>query len=99
MDLYIVTFNELNLVDERRKKLRQKTWKCFEELYALAMTNAIGVSNYMIPHLEEIAQVHSMMPLVNQVIIPVWFRHTFFLTCLKKERKLFNETVVDTSFV
>ena len=45
---------------------RIETWKALERLYKDGKTRAIGVSNYVIRHLEEIFSHSSITPAVNQ---------------------------------
>ncbi|OHD72576.1 MAG: glyoxal reductase [Spirochaetes bacterium RBG_13_68_11] len=43
------------------------TWRAMEKLYADGRVRAIGVSNFKVHHLEELAKTASVMPAVNQV--------------------------------
>lgn len=43
------------------------TWKIFEEIYRSGRARAIGVSNFLQHHLEEIFNIAEIMPMVNQV--------------------------------
>jgi len=43
------------------------TWRALETLYRQERVRAIGVSNFMIPHLEELLAVADIKPMVNQV--------------------------------
>jgi len=43
------------------------TWRALEEIYSKGQVRAIGVSNFQIHHLEDIAAVSSIVPVVNQV--------------------------------
>ncbi|MBS3974176.1 MAG: aldo/keto reductase [Actinobacteria bacterium] len=43
------------------------TWRALEELYADGRVRAIGVSNFLSAHLEELAKVANIAPMVNQV--------------------------------
>jgi len=45
----------------------KETWKLFEEIYRSGRARAIGVSNFLIHHLEELFTVTEIMPMVNQV--------------------------------
>ncbi len=47
--------------------LRQESWKALEKIYSEGRCRAIGVSNYMIRHLEEMKQYAEIIPAVNQV--------------------------------
>lgn len=74
VDLYLVHFPKvvrLNVSDAQNQKIRENTWACLEELYDNGRVNAIGVSNFTIQHLDEIANNHSVMPTVNQVPISI----------------------------
>jgi len=42
-------------------------WKVFEELYAEGKVRAIGVSNFLVHHLEELLSKSKVVPAVNQV--------------------------------
>lgn len=42
-------------------------WKTFEKLYRSGRIRAIGVSNHMIPHLEELLRHAEIVPAVNQI--------------------------------
>ena len=43
------------------------TWKALEKLYGEGLVRAIGVSNFQIRHLEDLAAVANIRPMVNQV--------------------------------
>ena len=43
------------------------TWRALEKLYAEGRIRAIGVSNFKVHHLEELAKTASVLPAVNQV--------------------------------
>jgi len=43
------------------------TWQALEELYADGRVRAIGVSNFLSAHLEELAKVANIAPMLNQV--------------------------------
>ncbi len=46
---------------------RKETWKALEPLYNEGKCKAIGVSNYMKPHLEELVEHATVVPAVNQI--------------------------------
>ena len=46
---------------------RNKTWKMFEKFLEEGKCRAIGVSNFMVRHLEELLKQSKAMPAVNQV--------------------------------
>lgn len=57
---------------------RVETWKAMEALYEKGLCRAIGVSNYMVSHLEEILNCCSVKPAVNQLeLSPYNYRSRF----------------------
>lgn len=46
---------------------RLASWSVLEELHAEGRARAIGVSNFMVPHLEELAAHATVLPHVNQI--------------------------------
>ena len=47
--------------------LRKETWKALERILKDGKARAIGVSNYMVPHLEELLASAEVVPAVNQI--------------------------------
>ncbi len=45
----------------------RETWRALEKLYSQGKARAIGVSNFLVHHLEELAQASTVKPAVNQV--------------------------------
>lgn len=45
----------------------EKTWQVMEEIYQSGRAKAIGVSNFLIPHLQDILKNGSIVPAVNQI--------------------------------
>ena len=43
------------------------TWKAMEELYKEGRIRAIGISNFLVRHIEELLKTASIVPMVNQV--------------------------------
>jgi diketogulonate reductase-like aldo/keto reductase len=58
---------DLFLVHWPVKGKTPETWRALEKLYAQGKVRAIGVSNFLIHHLEELSRVSSVAPAVNQV--------------------------------
>jgi diketogulonate reductase-like aldo/keto reductase len=44
-----------------------RSWQALEELHRAGRIRAIGVSNYMIPHLDELLAAAAIVPAVNQI--------------------------------
>ena len=51
---------------EKARQLRLDSWRALVKLYEEGKCKAIGVSNYMTRHLNEIVEAKLMMPMVNQ---------------------------------
>ena len=58
LDLYLIHWP---------KKLNAETWKAMEELYREGKIKAIGVSNFLQHHLEELLKTAEIIPMVNQI--------------------------------
>ena len=62
-----LSYVDLYLIHWPVEGLRNESWKAFETLLKEGECRAIGVSNYMIWHLEELLNNLSTVPAVNQV--------------------------------
>ncbi len=58
LDLYLIHWPQNNLTFE--------TWKAMEELYEKGIIRAIGVCNFLIPHLKRLMENSRIKPMVNQ---------------------------------
>jgi len=58
---------DLYLVHWPIEKKRLQTWKALERIYEEGRARAIGVSNFLVHHLEELAEHSGIVPAVNQV--------------------------------
>ena len=58
---------DLYLVHWPVKGCYQETWQAMEEIYRSGRARAIGVSNFMVHHLEDILGASQIVPAVNQV--------------------------------
>jgi len=62
-----LSYIDLYLIHWPVEGLRNETWRAMETLQKEGKCRAIGVSNYMIWHLEELLRSSSTVPAVNQV--------------------------------
>lgn len=53
--------------DQTQVNLRHQTWRALEALQAEGKVRSIGVSNFLIHHLEKLLQIASVTPSVNQI--------------------------------
>jgi diketogulonate reductase-like aldo/keto reductase len=49
------------------KGKHHEAWRAMEKIYRSGQAKAIGVSNYMIPHLDELLPAAEILPVVNQI--------------------------------
>lgn len=55
------------MTTENWKELNIETWKAFEKLYTQKKVRSIGVSNFMVQHLEALLPNIEIYPMVNQI--------------------------------
>ncbi|MHA1915722.1 MAG: aldo/keto reductase [Promethearchaeota archaeon] len=90
--------------------LRNETWRALENIYEQGKVRAIGVSNFTIPHLEELLESTKSIPVVNQIeFSPFLFQKELMDYCqakniaveaytpLTRGRKFNNKVVADIS--
>ena len=58
---------DLYLIHWPVKNCYQQTWQVMQEIYQSGRAKAIGVSNFMIHHLEDILRDSQIVPAVNQI--------------------------------
>jgi diketogulonate reductase-like aldo/keto reductase len=58
---------DLYLIHWPKGELSVETWKALEEIYARGRVKAIGVSNFLVHHLEMLLPHCKIVPMVNQV--------------------------------
>ncbi|XP_024908174.1 uncharacterized oxidoreductase ZK1290.5-like, partial [Cynoglossus semilaevis] len=66
-DLYMLHWPDSMQPGRSNRELRAEAWRALEELYKEGLCRSIGVSNFMIPHLEQLMQDCTIVPHVNQV--------------------------------
>lgn len=67
LDLYLIHWPLPEVGYEHWKELDLETWRAMEELYRSGKVRAIGVSNFLPHHLENLMQHSSVAPMVNQI--------------------------------
>ncbi|XP_056452241.1 uncharacterized oxidoreductase ZK1290.5-like [Gadus chalcogrammus] len=66
-DLYLMHWPEGQQNGLSNREVRAGTWRALQELYDQGVCRAIGVSNFLVPHLEQLKEDCSVLPHVNQV--------------------------------
>ncbi|XP_035276395.1 uncharacterized oxidoreductase ZK1290.5 isoform X1 [Anguilla anguilla] len=67
LDLFLMHWPDCMVAGRSNREVRAETWRALEELYDDGVCRAIGVSNFLIPHLEELKEDCGIIPHVNQV--------------------------------
>lgn len=67
MDLYLIHWPVIEEHKDRYKEDIIETWQAFEKLYKEGKIRSIGVSNFMIEHLDIIINNTDLVPMVNQI--------------------------------
>lgn len=60
------SYLDLYLIHWPQSELTFETWKAMEELYEKGLIRAIGVCNFLIPHLKRLIENSRIKPMVNQ---------------------------------
>ena len=92
VDLYLIHWPTASGNRENFESInkREETWKAMEEIYKSGKAKAVGVSNYMINHLEEMKLYATIQPAVNQVEFhPFLFKEDLLNYC--KENNIILE--------
>jgi diketogulonate reductase-like aldo/keto reductase len=76
---------DLLLMHFPRTETRQEAWAEMEKLYKDGRAKSIGVSNFMINHLEELLTKSKVIPAVNQVELHVYLQQPELLDFCKKQ--------------
>ncbi|XP_062973668.1 uncharacterized oxidoreductase ZK1290.5-like isoform X3 [Elgaria multicarinata webbii] len=56
LDLYLVHWPDAQVPGKSNRKVRAETWRAMEELYEKGFCRSIGVSNFLIDHLEQLKE-------------------------------------------
>ena len=81
-----VDYIDLYLIHWPVKEKRKDSWKAFEKIYESGYCKSIGVSNYMINHLEELFSYANIIPAINQVEFSPYAYHKELLNfCIKNK--------------
>lgn len=67
LDLYLMHWPNPKKFRDRWQEVDAETWKAFEELYEEGRIKAIGVSNFLVRHLEPLLESAKIVPMVNQL--------------------------------
>lgn len=75
VDLYLIHWPASPFYHDDWKQKNADTWRAFEKLYREGRIRAIGVSNFMPRHLDELLKTAEIMPMVDQIEFhPGWIQ-------------------------
>lgn len=67
VDLYLIHWPANTKQFPNAKELNSETWRALEALYKEGKVKSIGVSNFLVHHLEELLETAKIVPMVNQI--------------------------------
>lgn len=68
LDLYLIHWPaNRNQFGDEAKRINAETWRAMEELYREGRIRAIGLSNFMPHHIEELLETATIKPMVDQI--------------------------------
>ena len=67
MDLYLIHWPRPNLTDENWREVSRETWRALEDLYQAGKVRAIGISNFLVHHMENLLTTARITPMVEQL--------------------------------
>lgn len=67
LDLYLIHWPNPIAFRSNWQEANAGTWKAFEELYNAGRIRAIGVSNFLPHHIDELMKTATIAPMVNQI--------------------------------
>eukprot|EP00002_Diphylleia_rotans_P037308 TRINITY_DN8324_c0_g3_i2.p1 TRINITY_DN8324_c0_g3~~TRINITY_DN8324_c0_g3_i2.p1 ORF type:complete len:233 (-),score=37.74 TRINITY_DN8324_c0_g3_i2:8-706(-) len=87
LDLYLIHWpgkSGLKTSSELNKEARRESWRAMEDLYKSGKCKAVGVSNYLVSHLQDLMEHSSFLPMVNQFELhPLLPQHELREFCAK----------------
>ena len=73
IDLYLIHWPANKMKYKNPDEVNAVTWEALEELYTEGRVRAIGVSNFLPHHLEELKKSAKVLPMVNQIELHVGY--------------------------
>ena len=73
IDLYLIHWPANKMKYKNPDEVNAVTWEALEELYEESRVRAIGVSNFLPHHLEELKKSAKVLPMVNQIELHVGY--------------------------
>lgn len=67
LDLYLIHWPANSTQFDNWEEINSETWRAFEELYTEGKIKSIGLSNFMVKHMEALMKTAGIKPMVNQI--------------------------------
>ena len=67
LDMYIVHWPRPNLSDPNWQEVSRETWRALEDLYEKGLVKSIGISNFLVHHMENILTTARIVPMAEQL--------------------------------
>ena len=67
LDLFLIHWPANKKQFENAKQINAETWRAFEEIYESGRVKAIGLSNFLPHHIDELMETAKIKPMVNQI--------------------------------
>uniref|UniRef100_A0A8C5Q9P6 NADP-dependent oxidoreductase domain-containing protein n=2 Tax=Leptobrachium leishanense TaxID=445787 RepID=A0A8C5Q9P6_9ANUR len=67
LDLYLMHWPDAHTPGKSAREVRAETWQALVDLYRRGVCRSIGVSNFLVHHLEQLKEDCSVVPHLNQV--------------------------------
>jgi diketogulonate reductase-like aldo/keto reductase len=77
---------DLLLIHRPLSEFNVSTWEIMEDLYKEGITKSIGVSNFIIRHLEQLKETSTITPAVNQIELHPFFNRKNLIEYCKNEK-------------
>lgn len=85
VDSYLIHYPNA-MADDSWKSLNAETWRAMEDLQHQGLLRILGVSNFMIYHLEELLKTAKIKPAINQIeLSPAWQQKEVVEFCKKND--------------
>lgn len=67
IDLYLIHWPAHAGISDKWNEINEGTWRAMEEIYESGQVKAIGVSNFLTHHLEDLLKSCRIKPMINQI--------------------------------
>ena len=73
IDLYLIHWPANSKKYKDPSEINRETWRALEELYENGRVKAVGVSNFLPHHIEELKETARILPMVNQIELHIGY--------------------------